>query len=312
MNTQIILGQTLGSILSIFPFSFMIYLLSERLIAIHQSRVGIGISTTGFFKQGLINLADLFRKPTDLSVLLVTVIQFSFIFLISFFNNDLNSYPLQGGFIICLLINLLVFLIQGYRATYTKQSTLLVYLRIQNDQRMIKASVGSLIALICIFATFAQAGSWSISEISYQQINSPTQWGMFWSPIQFLFLILFQVAGMLIFEEHPFGSSFGDEAKEYNLPSSSWIASSRFYVWSLLGSIIYLGGGSLFGEPGSILSFVALQIKAGIVYLVFRLVGMYFPKHLHSEIIRVCLLYVVPASFGALMLTLMLRGLLND
>ncbi len=294
-------------LMTLFPFSFIAYLLSERSLAIHQSRVGLGQSLLGFCKQGCINLFDLFQNRSNPIALFLFCVQFSFLGLVPFAKSTEMDYPLTGGFYICLIVTLISSVLASFQASYSEKDQ--VQARIQKSHRLTYLSIGTVLAFICVLSCFSIAGSWSLSEVGTLQQEGFFHWGIFWSPVQIVFFILFQISGMILFEEHPFESGFLNDEVSYTLIHSKWIASARFYCWSMVSVILFFGGDSfLIGDGGGI-GFLVLQIKAGLVYAIFRLIGFYLPKHSVAEGAKVLFLFLIPLSLAALVFVLLFNAI---
>lgn len=251
----------LVALMGVFPISFLAYVISERLSVTHQSRVGRGIHFSQYLAQHWADWFADYRTIPSLRVALLYLAQLSaviFVFL---------DFP--GGIFLYLAVNwaLLVF---------TTHDELEVFERVSSDRSQIRFLIGTLTSSLCVLGAGIAAGS---------LVTSDTAWSM----SLLLFLLPFIVSGMILFGEHPFSPLY---------PRVYWFKSSRFFVWCMLGSHLFLGGLG-FG--------VDFFIKATGIYLLARLFGQYFPRYSQADLIRVMTLYLVPLVF----LSFVLVGVLH-
>jgi hypothetical protein len=247
------------SLISIFPLSFIAYSLSERLIARHESRVGKQISFTGFVWQTWVDTLLEIKSLKPLWVWGVLACQISIVFL----------YNLDVDYLVFPYLAVNVFLI-GWLSPVKGE----VEARIDSDRKQTNAVVASGMAALCLLGGFTLSRTANLNALS-------------WSAGHLLFVIPFQLAGMILFEDYPF-SSF--------LERRSWIQSVRFYAWSMLTTKVFLGGGDYF---------VDFHLKCGAIYIASRLIAIYFPRFRQKDLLRISIFYLFPLT-GVIWLLMML------
>lgn len=155
-----------------------------------------------------------------------------------------------------------------------------VYDRVESDRIQVRVGIGITLALLCLFACFAPSQSTSLVQIKFSWIG-------------LILLVPFQLSGMILFSEHPFqGMS----------KRGTWIESARFFAWSLLSAQLFLGGGSLVFDH---------YLKAAFLYLLCRVVGVYFPRVYHKDLLRVSILYLFPIAGLAWLLAMLAFGVME-
>ena len=250
----------LFAVFSIFPVSFFFYTLSERLIATHELRVGKQIKFPSFLVQTWVDAKLECKKLLSNWMWAVYLLQFSILFCFDFDVEYLTFiYFALNAFVGVVLVT-------KYRDGVVE--------RIEADRMQIRTAVGLSIATFCVFGCFTPSQTTSLAQIHF-------------SVLELLFVIPFQLAGMILFGEYPFG---GMSKK------TGWLQSARFYGWSMLATKLFLGGGSFF---------IDFHIKAAILYVLCRLFGVYFPKFHHRDLLRISILYLFPLT-GILWLFAML------
>jgi hypothetical protein len=255
----------LFGMISIFPVSFIFFAISERMIARHESRVGKEISFGKFVAQTWIDAWVQVKRIKTFSFWLLFALQCSLVLLL-----DLNS---QYVIFIYLAMNgfLLVWFLPEHVDPVVK--------RIEADRAQVRYSVATAVAILCLFACFTMSKSSSLSEVN-------------WNWASLLFVVPFQLAGMILFGEHPF-QGLCDKPR--------WIESVRFYIWSMLCVKLFLGGGDFF---------VDFHLKAAALYLFCRVAGIYFPTFHQRDLLRISVAYLFPIT-GLLWLSVLLLGALE-
>lgn len=252
-------------IISIFPISFLAYSMSERLIAKHESRVGKKIDGSDFVWQTWVDACLELKKVSPTILWLLYALQFSIIFL---FNLNVEFlafvYLALNGFALAYLA--------GYDSGAVK--------KIASDRLQTGHAVASGIAALCIFGCFTLSKSSSLAQVH-------------WSWLELLFVVPFQLAGMILFGEQPFQ---GMRKK------TGWIDSARFYAWSMLAAKLFLGGGAFF---------IDLHVKAAALYLIFRTFGIYFPKYQQRDLLRISILYLFPITGLVWLVAMLIHGMIE-
>jgi hypothetical protein len=244
---------------SIFPVSFLYYCWTERLIARHESRVGRQISFPAFVWQTWVDTLVDVRAEKTAGFWLLFGFQASLPFLYSIHLAHLMlPWMVLNGFLLTVF---------GFRESNP-------FDRIDRDQKQVSFAVASAISLWCL------AGAFAVSKTA--DIGSMT-----WSPLHLVFVIPFQVGGMILFRERPFRGL---------LERSSWLGSVVFYGWTLIAVRVFLGGGEYF---------VDTNLKAGVLFVLSRLFAVYFPRVRQKDLLSLSSLYLFPVS-GALWLVIML------
>jgi hypothetical protein len=135
--------------------------------------------------------------------------------------------------------------------------------------------------MLCLFACFTLTKSTSLAQVHFA-----------WTEL--FFIVPFQLAGMILFGEHPFqGMS----------KKPGWIESARFYVWSMLGAKMFLGGGDYF---------VDFHLKSAAIYMAFRVAGIYLPKFQQRDLLRVSILYLIPITGLLWLFSVVFYGVLES
>ena len=137
--------------------------------------------------------------------------------------------------------------------------------QIEADRLQVRFSIATGIAALCVFGCFTISKSTSLAQVH-------------WSWLDLFFIIPFQLSGMILFGEHPF------EGMSHR---TGWVESARFYAWSMLGTKLFLGGGVFFFD---------LHLKSIVIYLVFRVFGIYFPTFHQRDLLRIGILYLFPIT----------------
>jgi hypothetical protein len=197
------------SLLGIFPVSFILFSLSERVIARHEARVGKQIEFGGFIAQTWVDTVRDLRSLSPRYLWVLYLLQISVVFV---FNLDVEFLLFP------------YFALNAVALAISEHSGGGVLERIDADRRQVAWAAASGIALLC-----------SIAAFTLSHTTNPV--AMEWTPGHLLFVVPFQLAGMILFNEHPV-SAFKER--------SSWIQSVRFYAWSMLTAKLFLGGGSYF------------------------------------------------------------------
>ncbi|MBU6153065.1 MAG: NADH-quinone oxidoreductase subunit H [Bdellovibrionales bacterium] len=247
------------TLFSIFPVSFLVYSWTERVQARHESRVGKDIALTGFFWQTWVD-----------TLLEVRTRRSPWVWL--FF-----GFQCALPFLYVLRLEYLVFpwmVLAGFSLAAMTTGKEGVLARIDSDQRQVAFAVASGISLLCIIGGFSLSGTADLGRIS-------------WSPLHLIFVIPFQIAGMILFQEHPFRGF---------LERASWLESVRFYGWCMVTVRLFLGGGEYFLD---------FNLKAGLLFLVSRLFAIYFPRLRQEDLLRVSMTYLLPLT-GVFWLVVML------
>ena len=257
----------LFTLFSIFPVSFFFYALSERMIARHESRVGREIIFSRFISQTWVDSWVEVKRLKSLSQWFLFALQCSVIFL----------FEIDVEYLIFIYLA-----INGFALVhFTAEKTGTVSNKIEADRAEVRYSVASAIAALCLFGAFTLTKSTSLAQAH-------------WSWMGLFFIVPFQLAGMILFGEHPFQ---GMSTKP------SWIESARFYVWSMLCAKMFLGGGDYF---------VDLHLKSAAIYLAFRIAGIYFPKYHQRDLLRVSILYLFPITGLLWLFAVVLYGVLES
>ncbi len=247
------------AIISIFPLSFLMYAMSERMVARHESRVGKQIAFRNFIWQTWVDARLEIKNIESKTTWILYAFQLSIVGLIALnFDYLIFIYLAVSGY-------LLIALAHG-KNQVTK--------RIESDGQQVRFAVSSAIAILCLFGCFTISKTTNMSSVS-------------WNFGQLLFVIPFQLSGMILFGEHPFQGM---------LDKKGWLQSARFYVWSMLTAKLFLGGGEYFFD---------FHLKATILYLGFRICGIYFPRFHQKDLLRISILYLFPIT-GVLWLIAML------
>jgi hypothetical protein len=199
----------ISGLASVFPVSFLMYAISERMIARHESRVGKQVGWVGFIWQTWVDARMELRTQTEPGTWLLYLFQLSMVFLLG----------IRVEYLMFIYIALI-----GFLLVWMSLGTQSVVSRIRADGQQVRFSIAGAIALLCLFVCFTCSRTTDMS-------------GVVWSPVLLAFVIPFQLCGMILFGEHPFrGMS----------EKSGWLPSARFYVWSLLTAKLFLGGGEWF------------------------------------------------------------------
>ena len=255
----------LFAVFSIFPVSFLFFALSERMIARHESRVGKEVSLGKFITQTWVDAWVQVKGIRSFSYWLLFVLQCSVVLLL-----DLN---IQHMIFIYLAMN--GFLLVWFSPHHADPVVKLIEI----DRAQVRFSVASVVSILCLFGGFTLAKSTSLTE-------------MHWCWSSLLFVAPFQLAGMILFGEHPF-QGLSDKPR--------WIESARFYVWSMLCVKMFLGGGDYF---------IDFHLKTAALYLFCRVAGIYFPKFHQKDLLRISVAYLFPIT-GLLWLSVVLLGVLE-
>jgi hypothetical protein len=203
------MSAALLSALGVFPISFLMYVLSERMNAVHQARVGRGITLSEFFTQTWRDSFFQLKQMPNWRYILLFAVQISIVFC-------LDSH-VENIFYVYLVLNFLVMEILSPTQDESME-------RVNSERASMRALIGSVIAFLCSFVVFAHSGTSELGEVQ-------------WSLISFLFLPFFQIAGMIIFAEAPF----------YEVVlENTWTKSLRFYVWCMVSAHLFLGGSVFF------------------------------------------------------------------
>jgi hypothetical protein len=239
------------AVLGLFPVSFFAFVCSERLNVTHQARVGRAITFGDFLKQHWVDMmADLRSMPSFRGALLY-LSQLSAVALL--------FLDVDGAFYLYLLLNWFFIVISTHDG-------LDVFERVSSDRSQMRFLLGGFVAFVCLLGCGLSQGETNVSS-----------WHWDWTHL--LFLLPFQIAGMVMFGEHPFEPVY---------PRVYWLKSSRFFVWSLLSTEIFLGGSWFMLD---------FYLKALAIYLVSRLAGQYFPKYAQADLFRIGILYLIPMTF---------------
>ena len=249
----------LFALFSFFPVSFFFYTLSERLRVTHELRVGKQIKFFDFMLQTWVDALLELKQLSQNRVWVIYLLQFSILFL---FDLDVDYL-------------LFVYLaINSFLLIYLSKNQTAVVSRIELDRVQVRYAIAATVSFLCLFACFTSSGTTSLAQIHF-------------NPLEILFIVPFQLAGMILFGEYPFqGMS----------KKTGWIDSARFYAWSMLTTQLFLGGGFFFFD---------FHLKAAFLYLACRLCGIYFPRFYHKDLLRVSILYLLPLT-GLLWLFAML------
>ena len=261
----------LVSLILFIPLSFISFVISERVNATHQTRVGRGIRFGSFFNQHVVDAIQEMRAFRSKSGLLILLFQFSGLI---FF--DLNF---QSVLLIYLISNLVLLVLVSLNEAFEGKADLSIAKRIEFDRIQIQFCLAGLLALISSYACFSLSTTQSIPEVVYHFAALP-------------FIIFFQIAGMILFGEYPF--IYFEERK-------GWFRSARFYLWCLLSSKLFLGG-ELFVFD--------LYIKATLLFVLFRLVAIYFPLYRQKDLLKIALLYLIPLSIALWLMVMIAHGML--
>jgi hypothetical protein len=244
---------------SIFPVSFVMYAVSERMIARHESRVGRQVGLIGFVWQTWVDSRNGLSGKSDTGTRTLHLFQLALVLLIG----------IRAEYLIFIQLAMV-----GFLLAWLALGTHRVVSRIEADGQQVRHSIASAIALLCLFVCFTFSRSTDMSGVS-------------WSPVLLVFVVPFQLCGMILFGEHPFHGM---------LEPRGWIPSARFYVWSLLTAKLFLGGGQWFLD---------FHAKAAALYLGSRIFGIYFPRFHQKDLLRISIIYLFPIT-GALWLLAML------
>lgn len=264
----------------LLPFAIFWFILSERMKMIHQSRVGSSQYFSGYVLQQLANLkAELGKPPTFLGLIQYTV-QLSLIFSVV-----LSDQP--GLFFLVLVFNLFVSTIKRILAVEKTE--------IRTQRELERALIGSTLAFASSYVAISIQGSWN-----FDVLNS--QWTILSSPLSILGMVGFLVSGMVLFEEHPFQILDLRNSKERSTIEAPAISSLRYYVWCLVACVLFLGGDDGFGA-------LMLYLKATVLYLVSRQIGLYFPRYNKEILNKVHFHYLVPMVLLVMAITWIISGL---
>lgn len=195
------------SLLSL-PFSFFFFVLTERIFALHQFRVGKKISFMGFMYQTFIDEIESLRRELTAATLFMYLVQVSIVFFLSHDPHAIFLIYLTAIGLVIAVLN------DGEERPLA---------RIANDGVEVRYFLAVTMILVSLIAVFSASKTTSISLMGWQ-----------WTHL--FFVIPFGVAGMILFGEHPFrGPS----------PRNGWIKSFRFYVWSMIAAELFMGGGEV-------------------------------------------------------------------
>jgi hypothetical protein len=251
--------EALLSLVSIFPVSFLVYSISERAIARHESRVGKQITFPGFIWQTWV---DTWLDIRSLRPAWMWAVYFSQLSIVLIYGIDAEylvfPYLALNGFLL------------GILSKYQGE----VLERIDSDRRQVSFAVASVIAGLCLLGAFTLSQTTNLTRMT-------------WTAGHLVFLIPFQLSGMILFGEHPF-SAF--------MERRSWVESARFYAWTMLATRVFLGGGDWFFD---------FHLKAALVYVFSRLFAIYFPRFRQNDLIRLSIIYLFPLT-GVIWLVTML------
>jgi hypothetical protein len=305
-----ILEQFVFAFLTIFPCSFLAYQFSERSLVTHQSRVGLAQLMTQFILQALLNTKDSLFRPTLKIDLFILSVHLLMLFLVPFVPMLPEEFKMQGGLYVLICSFCFVLVAKDVWQIQRASGRVQAQNRIDLDRKITLMIAGGVLAILSTTSLFALENNWSVYDLVQQQSPSFISWGIFKDPFQVIFFIIFQISGMVMFEEHPFDSETIKNVHEYSLASSKWLSSSRFYVWSVMGASLFLGSGWLWGEWIPILSFLIIQIKAMLIYVLFRLIALYWPRYNQKEMLRATLVYLAPFVMFLLLASWIFRGFL--
>lgn len=198
------------SILCIFPISFLAFVVSERMNAIHQSRVGKAITIGSFLRQSWVDTCFELKTMKNKLLLLICSLQCAVVFFLDF--------DIELVLLVFLILNGLLLV------TFSRSDLDDVEQRIDSDRLQMRFLLASVLAFISAFVCFVISGSTSLTQIV-------------WSPVYLIFLPIFVIGGMILFSEYPF---VGLNRK------IRWIESVRFYIWCVLAAQLFLGGSLFF------------------------------------------------------------------
>jgi hypothetical protein len=249
----------------IFPVSFGVYAFSQRMMAKHESRVGREISVGSFFAQTFSDAWIEFRSSHSIEYWVLFALQCSLIIL----------FEVDVEYLLFIYVAL-----NGFALAYFSRSKKSAVQKIENDRLETSYSIATVVAVLCLFGCFTLSKSTSLVHLP-------------WVGIEFLFVIPFQLAGMILFSEAPFQNSN---------TRPGWVQSVRFYIWSMLCVKLFLGGGDYF---------IDLHLKTAVLYVACRLAGIYFPKFQQRDLLRVGILYLLPIT-GLVWLTVILYGVFES
>jgi hypothetical protein len=253
----------LFSAIALFPLSFILYSLSERMIARHESRVGKQITFAGFLRQTWVDerVRLIALRPVDW---LVILFQLSIVFLYEIpFEYLIFPYIAINGFLLIVR--------NGRRGDALG--------RIASDREQVSHAIASLVAGLCLLGAFTLSKTTNLATLESGLGHV-------------LFVVPFQLAGMILFGEAPF--------RAYR-EGTSWLGSARFYAWSMVTVKVFLGGGGYF---------VDFQLKAASIYLFSRIVAVYVPSFRQQDLLRVAILYLFPLTGMVWLAVVLARGLL--
>jgi len=257
--------QSILSILAIFPLSFVVYSLSERIIARHESRVGKQISLSGFVWQTWVDTWVELRS-------MKFIVWFTHLFPLSI----VLIYGIDAEFLIFPYLALLGFILVRKNGQNAR-----VLERITSDREQVAFAVASAVALLCVLGAFTLSKTTNMATLP-------------WSPGHLIFILPFQLAGMILFGEAPF---LGFRT------NPTWMGSARFYAWSMLTTQVFLGGGDYFFD---------FQIKSIGLYLCSRLLAIYVPTLRQKDLLRVSILYLLPMTGILWLLMMVIRVLTGE
>jgi hypothetical protein len=256
---------------SLLPISFIAYVFSERLNATLQSRVGKAIGFTDFLKQTWTDSFDSLKNRNERPLWILLLLQYSILFFV--------SEDVEYAFIIYLVLNFSALSIYSIWLAKKETGEVSAQERVITNRAQVQCAFGALLAFLSAFASFSVEGTTSLAQINF-------------SPFLIFFLIPFQIAGMLFFGEYPF-EGFSEKRE--------WILSARFYVWSMVATQLFLGGGFFFLD---------FHLKAAGIFILFRLVGVYFPRYQQKDFLRLGILYLVPVTVVLWLVVMIAHGVL--
>ena len=245
------------SVVLFVPLSFIAYVVSERANATHQARVGKGISFVGFSIQHAMDALNGMKSRKSAILILISLLQYSGLVLF--------DLPIPSVLLIYLMTNALALVLLNLFEASQESEGVITAKRIESDRIQIQFIFGSVLAFISSYASFSFSGTQVLPEVSLNLVAMP-------------FLVFFQIAGMILYGEHPF--TYLDYPR-------GWAGSARFYLWSLLSAKLFLGGSWFVFD---------LHIKAAILFVVFRLFAIYFPKYQQKDVLKIGMFYLIPLS----------------
>lgn len=203
--SEVVTGILLA-VLSIFPFSFLAFAWSQRVILSHESRVGKARSVSQFvfylFRDALEDIRQ--RKSTRDWFFLI--FQVSILFLLSF--------DLQLVFYLYLFFR---FFVLAHFSPLGEEGVK----RIQYDRRAVASLLATLLAVLSSYGVFVYSKDTSLNALS-------------WNPLLMIQLPMFLLAGAIDSGESPFSRTS---------KRRDWFDAVPFYVWCALASVFFLGAG---------------------------------------------------------------------